>query len=272
MWLNSVYDGNFVVMSWSERILRFTRQLNTPLKLPDYLEFFVDGSQCGMIHKDYLHPFSSSPDIFQCTTTGVTLLEKFENREDRSRVVNDFFARLRDEGVFSHTLKGWRDETYSVFRDGFKSDVLFDIERAAVPILGCKSYGVHLNGFVRMSDGSMKMWLGKRSLTKAKYPGYHDNVVAGGISSGYGVWDTLVKEADEEAGMGLEYLSGVAVPAGCISYTVVNQYGTSPEVEFVYDVELPQDFVPHNKDGEVAGEIGVVIIQVMSQFPRIHKN
>ena len=35
-------------------------------------------------------------------------------------------------------LLGWRDETYTVFDGFFNSKKLFDIERAAVPILSCK--------------------------------------------------------------------------------------------------------------------------------------
>ena len=72
------------------------------------------------------------------------------------------------------------------------------------------------------------------------------------FSTGYGVWDTLLKEAEEEASIPEEIMSR-AKPVGAISYTIVNDYGTAPEVEFVYDLELPLDFVPKNADGEVAG-------------------
>ena len=67
------------------------------------------------------------------------------------------------------------------------------------------------------------------------------------------MWDTLLKEAEEEASIPAEIMSA-AKPVGAISYTIVNDYGTSPEVEFVYDLELPLDFVPKNADGEVAGQ------------------
>ena len=50
-------------------------------------------------------------------------------------------------------------------------------------------------------------------------------------------------------------MSKCAKPAGAISYTIVNQYGISPEVEFVYDLELPSNFVPKNIDGEVQGTL-----------------
>ena len=45
-------------------------------------------------------------------------------------------------------------------------------------LLGVKQYGVHMNGFVVESDGSMKMWIGRRSLTKQTYPGLLDNTVS----------------------------------------------------------------------------------------------
>lgn len=43
-----------------------------------------------------------------------------------------------------------------------------------------KSYGVHMNGYVRQ-NGEIRMWVGKRSPTKSRYPGLYDNMVAGGI-------------------------------------------------------------------------------------------
>ena len=34
-----------------------------------------------------------------------------------------------------------------------------------------------MNGYVVDSDGSLKMWIGRRSLTKPTYPGLLDNTV-----------------------------------------------------------------------------------------------
>src|SRR5207248_1620956 len=76
-----------------------------------------------------------------------------------------------------------------------------------------------------------------------------DNMVAGGIGNGHGVFDTLVKECDEEAGLP-EALVAHARPAGAVTYRMENNEGIRDDVLFVYDLEVPEDFTPKNKDGE----------------------
>ena len=39
----------------------------------------------------------------------------------------------------------------------------------------------------------------------------------------------------------------------CFSYFYEDERGLSPECQFVYDLELPEDFQPVNSDGEMAG-------------------
>jgi len=40
-------------------------------------------------------------------------------------------------------------------------------------------------------------------------------------------------------------------PCGSISYMHQSERGIHPQTEFVFDLELPQQFVPENQDGEV---------------------
>ncbi len=46
-------------------------------------------------------------------------------------------------------------------------------------------------------------------------------------------------------------LAAAAVPAGLVSYVSLQPEGLKPDVLFVYDLELPADFVPSPQDGEV---------------------
>ena len=54
-----------------------------------------------------------------------------------------------------------------------------------------------------------------RSSGKQTYPGMFDNMVAGGISCGYGVKETLIKECAEEAGIP-EELATKSIAVGII--------------------------------------------------------
>jgi len=130
----------------------------------------------------------------------------------------------------------------------FGAPPLVDIERAAARYFGIRTYAVHINGLVRESGG-LRMWLARRSPTKAIDPGLLDNLVGGGIATGYGVLETLRKEAWEEAGIPAD-VAARARPQGSIDICRPQPQGLQRETVFVYDLELDADFRPANQDGE----------------------
>lgn len=78
-----------------------------------------------------------------------------------------------------HMHLGWRDELYPVYGDDSRADnIAFVMERAATPLFGIPTFGVHVNGFSRdASTGEKKMWVARRALTKQTWPGVLDNCV-----------------------------------------------------------------------------------------------
>ena len=72
---------------------------------------------------------------------------------------------------------------------------------------------------------------------------------------GLGVIENMEKEAAEEAGIPSHLAKG-AMATGAVSYTASYTYksgakGLKRDVLFVFDLELPEDFVPTAVDGEV---------------------
>ena len=124
----------------------------------------------------------------------------------------------------------------------------FRLDRGAVPFFGTRAYGVHLNGY-RCAANGLSLWVGRRSPDKRVAPNKLDNLVAGGIGNGHGIEDTLVKEGDEEASVPPELMAR-AVPAGAVAYRMETGLGIRDDVLFVYDLDVPADFVPKNRDGE----------------------
>lgn len=47
-----------------------------------------------------------------------------------------------------------------------------------VCLFGVKRYGVHINGYCQDENGELRMWVGRRSMTKQTYPGKLDNLVS----------------------------------------------------------------------------------------------
>jgi hypothetical protein len=123
------------------------------------------------------------------------------------------------------------------------------LDRGAVPFFGVRAYGVHLNGYLRQGD-TLYLWVGRRSADKRVAPNKLDNLVAGGIGNGHGVGETLIKEGEEEASI-LRSLLKHAISAGAVSYRMETKLGIRDDVLFVYDLEMPADFVPENRDGEI---------------------
>jgi 8-oxo-dGTP pyrophosphatase MutT (NUDIX family) len=175
----------------------------------------------------------------------VTLAAKFDNVTARSAALGAVIGALAAEG----RIPGWRDETYAI-RNAFDAPPLAYIERAASRFFGTMTYAVHLNGVVEYAAREPQLWIARRSDTKATDPGMLDNVVAGGIGWGFGIEPTLVKECWEEAGIAAE-LAAQAQAGRTVHVLQSLPEGTQAEQIFVYDLALPEDFVPHNQDGEV---------------------
>ena len=143
----------------------------------------------------------------------------------------------------------WRGEAFDV-RAHPDGPALATVDRGALPLLGIEAVGVHLNGLVQRADG-LYIWIGRRAANKKLDPGKLDHIVAGGVSAGLTVAETLVKEAEEEAGLGASLVTQ-AVHRSTICYAMERPEGLRRDRLHCYDVVLPEDFVPNPFDGEVA--------------------
>ena len=210
----------------------------------NFRPFCIDGATVGWIKHAFAERLAAFPEAFAVSPEEVRPAAQLRGFSDRSAAVEAVLRRLAADG----TIAGWRDENYPVAAD-FAAPPLMQMERAAVPFFGVRAYGVHLNGYVRSAEG-LKMWVARRARGKQTYPGMLDNLVAGGQPIGLGIRENLTKECAEEAAIPPE-LAARAVPAGAISYRQETPEGLKPDVQFVYDLELPPDFVPRNTDGEI---------------------
>jgi len=207
--------------------------------------FLFGDERVGWIRKTDVPLLARWPQIFDLDDEAVRLNPSLVSVDSRGAALATVIAALHADGK----IPGWRDETYAI-RNDFDAAPLAFIERAASRFFGTMTYAVHLNGIVKYRDCAPQLWIARRSHTKATDPGMLDNVVGGGIAWGFGLEPTLVKECWEEAGMSAE-LASTATPGGTFHVLQSLPEGTQAERIFVYDVVLPEDFVPRNQDGEV---------------------
>lgn len=144
----------------------------------------------------------------------------------------------------------WRDEAFDV-RAEADGPALARVDRGALPGLGIRATGVHLNGLVRRADGWW-LWVARRAADKLLDPGKLDHLVAGGVPAGLTPAEALVKEAEEEAGLPAELVAG-AVHTGVVDYALDRPEGLRRDRLHCYDLVLPESFQPRPVDGEVAG-------------------
>lgn len=202
-----------------------------------------DGQRIGWLPSANAAALARFPHVFAVEPERVRLVATGDIAAV-SAAVDDVVEAL----VVERRVPKWRNETFDVMTR-WGEEPLFRLDRGAVPFFGVRAYGVHLNGY-RFVDGNLHLWIGRRALDKQVAPDKLDNIVAGGIGNGHGIVATLYKEADEEGGIPASLVAR-ARPAGAVSYLMRTALGVRDDVLFVYDLELPAEFTPKNRDGEI---------------------
>jgi len=197
----------------------------------------------GLLRRDNAEALRRFPEVFAAGEDKVELVARGDVAAV-SRAIDTVIDALVSEG----RVPKWRNETFDA-APRWGAPPVFRLDRGAVPFFGTRAYGVHLNGYLRQG-GNLWLWVGRRSADKQVAPNKLDNLVAGGIGNGHGVDETLLKEGEEEASIPTSLLSH-AISASAVSYRMETNLGIRDDVMFVYDLEMPADFVPKNRDGEI---------------------
>lgn len=240
-------------MNWSAKLQRLLQNFDIT-RISFYHEnckpFFIGDQQVGLIRpSDWTH-LSQYKEAFHCDikSNRVVLNPSWKTYEERSSKMESLMQEIRRKKIFK-TLLGWRNECYEVSAR-FGDKPLMKLERSATCLFGIKRCGVHINGYVKRPDGSLSVWLQRRSATKETFPSKLDNMVTGGVCVGYGITECIRKEAQEEASLPENLLNSIR-PAGNVSFVYEDERGIFPETVFVFDLELPAEFQPLCSDDEV---------------------
>jgi 8-oxo-dGTP pyrophosphatase MutT (NUDIX family) len=215
-----------------EKFLAHIRACQTACLPGERLGFYLGGAQVGYIRPEFaarLDAASGSITVTDRVTLGVQAAES-----------------LNDVAVAAGCRV--RSEDFDV-RETPDGPSLAVLDRGALPDFGVIGVGVHVNGLVRRADG-WHLWVGKRAADKKLDPNKLDNLVGGGVAAGHTPFETLVKEAAEEA-MIPQALAATATEAARFSYNMERPEGLRRDVLHAYDLILPEDFIPHPADGEV---------------------
>jgi len=173
-----------------------------------------------------------------------------------SQSLGELAERMQQAGF----IPGWRNEDFAwIDQNGHE---YFRLERSAFRTFGFRSMASHINGFTKTGN----LWLGRRSENKATDPGRLDNLAAGGIGADETPWVNARRELWEEAGVPPQ-ISDQIEPVGRIQMRrTIPGRGFHDEQLYIYDLELADNFVPTNHDGEVSGFIEISISEAAARI------
>jgi hypothetical protein len=226
-------------VSWSDYVERCRR--HDPSK---YSPLWIAGAWAGRVPHQFDEALERAARGLLRRVKGDWRLEA-QNPREASRLLGKVVEHLVEEGRIS-ALSG---ELYWL-RDLGNGRKLGWIDRAAATWFGIRTRGAHLNGYTRSENGVLRMWLARRALTSASFPGRWDNLAAGGLAAGASPWTCLRNEAAAEAGIDAPLIDA-AEPVSRLSYCVDTDDGLVDVEMFVFDLEVPPSFAPSNRDGTV---------------------
>ena len=241
-----------IEMSYLRHVERCNRHNPT-----DFIPFIADDQLVGRMRPAFAELLRKYADVFQQNGSGITLHSALSGYADRTEALAEVMQQLVADGHHDHLM----GEPYPVTA-GLRHEALFEIDRTASSLFGLRTFGQHINGFVKDGD-ELLMWVAKRASDKRTFPGMLDQLVAGGLPMGINLQENLQKECYEEAGIP-ETLANQAVPVGAISYNVDNVKGYKYDILYCYDLLLPENFTPVCTDGEVDEFMLQPMAEVMS--------
>ena len=144
----------------------------------------------------------------------------------------------------------------------FSATEIFNVPRNILPLFGFPAYGVHCNGW-NYKNKSYHMILSKRSENIENFPGLYDNLVGGGQPKNLSLYENLLKESNEEAGLNEKDLQRSRFIA-LKSYFPIHKENFEPSTIAIYDIEISDLKKLKNQDGEISKFRSFEISEIMT--------
>jgi isopentenyldiphosphate isomerase len=191
-------------------------------------------------------------------------LDETQLFEKRTAILDAVTNRLLSMGVIPRK----HSDMYPVspFIEQTNQRKLALVNRSTAPYLGIDSIGVHLHCYVCQNNTPKPtgIWLAKRAPNKSHHPNFWDPTVAGGQPVDLSLYENIIKEAHEEAGVPSEWLKidntiqNVAVftdhTHDPLTITTAKPDGSCMKRSLYYsfDLQVPIEWEPTAVDGEVS--------------------
>jgi 8-oxo-dGTP pyrophosphatase MutT (NUDIX family) len=206
----------------------------------EYVPLWITGEVLGHVRHDVAAALHDAAEIEFCAGA-LRLRDAGASRSRRNQLLQALAIRLRQLGL----IADWRNELCAVL--GRDAAEVARCERGAFRTLGMQNRAVHVNGY--SADG--RIWVARRSQAKRADPGMLDNLAAGGVTAGETLRACAVRELWEEAGVPRRLALRAEFPDAPMRSLRETRFGLHDELVIVAEIELPPQFVPLGRDGEV---------------------
>jgi isopentenyldiphosphate isomerase len=211
------------------------------------LPLFIGSQRCGWLSPNVIEALSGLGGV-RLGAAAAYFGDNLPLGEPLDACLADIAQALKAAGC----TPGWRNELLDVWSQpanpGEPAPVRVGaIERGVMRPLGLTTRAVHLSGW----SNDDRLWVARRSLTKATDPGMWDTLVGGLVGNLEDPDFALVRESDEEAGLDAPDIV-TRTPLRTIAH-MRRQLPEGFQTEAVLTCEcvLPDHVIPSNRDGEV---------------------
>jgi 8-oxo-dGTP pyrophosphatase MutT (NUDIX family) len=206
------------------------------------LPLFIAGRRCGTLFPGAVSAIANVPGVELATNRA-----DFGRHHPTGETLNNLLAEIAQALRQAGKTPGWRGELLDVVPDAPDSAPIGAIERGTMRPLGLITQAVHLSGWSQ--DG--KLWVARRSMTKATDPGMWDTLVGGLVSAGEPTDLALERESDEEAGLDLADIQNRSPLRKIARMQRQIPEGYQYEEVLTCECVLTGGTIPKNRDGEV---------------------
>lgn len=241
-----------------ERLLGCIRHFSA-FERSRFRPFLCAGQRIGWVTHEFTALLAADPEIFEVGPDSVCLAARLDDVETRSQAVNQTVWRQRDLPWF----RRWNDE-YAGVSAGRRDAPLLHLARCATVPFGVRTYGAHVNGYVREGSG-LRLWVARRASGEPDFGEQLDTLVGGFIGAGLTPDEIAERELGEEAGIDVERLRAPRA-VGVVSGIRQEIEGVRPFSIYCYDLELGPGEEPVNRDGEIDGFELLTVPQVVERL------
>lgn len=214
--------------------------------ISEFTPFIIEGRRYGWLNRRMRQHLAPYQDVFDFSDDSISLNTELGSYAARTAALEAVNQNLIAQGEFPD----WIDERYPV-KTSYDAPAVMDMGRAAASSYGVRAFGTHVNGLVG-GGSELSVWIARRAENRLHSPGKLDHIAAGGLPMGLSPLENVVKECEEEAGIG-DSLARQSQFVREIRYCEATSCGLKQDTIFCYDLMLPETFEPVNRDGEVAG-------------------